>query len=63
MECFGSVAIYLWQPEREHIEAQNTTFDTKTAFFMTDVAEMNLKGIIFRKKGCKANVKTHSGKV
>ncbi|XDV23169.1 hypothetical protein PO909_027868 [Leuciscus waleckii] len=62
MECFGPAAIYLRKPERERIEAQNTPFDAKTAFFVTDADEMYLKGTLVSKEGGKATIKTHSGK-
>ncbi|KAL6457924.1 hypothetical protein MHYP_G00331540 [Metynnis hypsauchen] len=63
MECFGPAAIYLRKPERERIEAQNTPFDAKTAYFVTEPSEMYLKGVLQSKEGGKATVKTLSGKV
>ncbi|KAL7891470.1 hypothetical protein AOLI_G00009460 [Acnodon oligacanthus] len=63
MECFGSAAIYLRKPERERIEAQNTPFDAKTAYFVAEPGEMYLKGVLQSKEGGKATVKTLSGKV
>ncbi len=63
MECFGPAAIYLRKPERERIEAQNTPFDAKSAFFVTDAAEMYLKSTLVSKEGGKATVKTYCGKV
>ncbi|ROL54779.1 Myosin heavy chain, fast skeletal muscle [Anabarilius grahami] len=62
MECFGPAAVYLRKPERERIEAQNTPFDAKTAFFVTDADKMYLKGVLVSREGGKATVKTHSGK-
>ncbi|KTF72200.1 hypothetical protein cypCar_00050306, partial [Cyprinus carpio] len=62
MECFGPAAVYLRKPERERIEAQNTPFDAKTAFFVAEPEEMYLKGTLVSKEGGKATVKTHSGK-
>ncbi|XP_028263055.1 myosin heavy chain, fast skeletal muscle-like [Parambassis ranga] len=62
MECFGPAAIYLRKPERERIEAQNTPFDAKTAYFVTEPAEMYLKGKLVKKEGGKAIVETLSGK-
>uniref|UniRef100_A0A8C2KG31 Myosin heavy chain, fast skeletal muscle-like n=1 Tax=Cyprinus carpio TaxID=7962 RepID=A0A8C2KG31_CYPCA len=62
MECFGPAAVYLRKPERERIEAQNTPFDAKTAFFVVDADEMYLKGTLVSKEGGKATVKTLSGK-
>lgn len=63
MECFGPAAIYLRKPERERIEAQNTPFDAKSAYFVIDADEMYLKGTLTSREGGKATVKTHSGKV
>uniref|UniRef100_A0A671KW99 Myosin heavy chain, fast skeletal muscle-like n=1 Tax=Sinocyclocheilus anshuiensis TaxID=1608454 RepID=A0A671KW99_9TELE len=62
MECFGPAAIYLRKPERERIEAQTAPFDAKTAFFVTDAAEMYLKSNLVSREGGKATVKTHCGK-
>uniref|UniRef100_A0A3P8UKS8 Myosin heavy chain, fast skeletal muscle-like n=1 Tax=Cynoglossus semilaevis TaxID=244447 RepID=A0A3P8UKS8_CYNSE len=62
MECFGAAAVYLRKPERERIEAQNTPFDAKTAYFVTEPAEMYLKGKLVKKEGGKATVETLSGK-
>ncbi|KAK7136475.1 hypothetical protein R3I93_016715 [Phoxinus phoxinus] len=62
MECFGPAAIYLRKPERERIEAQNTPFEAKTAFFVTEPSEMYLKGVLASKEGGKATVKTLCGK-
>lgn len=63
MECFGPAAVFLRKPERERIEAQNTPFDAKTAYFVTDQQEMYLKGVLVSKEGGKATVKTLCGKV
>lgn len=63
MECFGPAAVYLRKPEKERIEAQNKAFDAKTAVFVTDAAEMYLKGTLKSKEGGKANVDTEGGKV
>ncbi|XP_026089910.1 myosin heavy chain, fast skeletal muscle-like [Carassius auratus] len=62
MECFGQAAIYLRKPEKERIEAQTAPFDAKTAFFVTDAAEMYLKSTLVSREGGKATVKTHCGK-
>ncbi|XP_073699561.1 uncharacterized protein [Garra rufa] len=62
MECFGPAAIFLRKPERERIEAQNTPFDAKTAYFVAEPAEMYLKGTLVSREGGKATVKTHCGK-
>ncbi len=63
MECFGPAAVYLRKPERERIEAQTAPFDAKTAFFVTDQAEMYLKSTLVSREGGKVTVKTHCGKV
>ncbi|XP_023270014.1 myosin heavy chain, fast skeletal muscle-like [Seriola lalandi dorsalis] len=62
MECFGPAAIYLRKPERERIEAQNTPFDAKTAYFVTEPAEMYVKGKVVKKEGGKATVEIKGGK-
>ncbi|RXN06570.1 myosin heavy fast skeletal muscle-like protein [Labeo rohita] len=62
MECFGPAAVYLRKPERERIEAQNTPFDAKTAYFVAEPAEMYLKGTLVSREGGKATVKTLCGK-
>ncbi len=63
MECFGPAAIYLRKPERERIEAQNTPFDAKTSYFVSEPAEMYLKGKLTKREGGKATVETLTGKV
>lgn len=63
MECFGPAAVYLRKPEKERIEAQNTPFDAKTAYFVSEPAEMYLKGKLLKKEGGKATVETLNGKV
>uniref|UniRef100_A0A8D3D3F4 Uncharacterized protein n=1 Tax=Scophthalmus maximus TaxID=52904 RepID=A0A8D3D3F4_SCOMX len=60
--CFGPAAIYLRKPERERIEAQTTPFDAKTSYFVTEPAEMYLKGKLTKKEGGKATVDTLCGK-
>ncbi|XP_056257596.1 myosin heavy chain, fast skeletal muscle-like [Seriola aureovittata] len=62
MEQYGPAAIYLRKPERERIEAQNTPFDAKTAFFVVDADEMYVKGKLTKKEGGKATVETDGGK-
>uniref|UniRef100_A0A665XCS6 Myosin heavy chain, fast skeletal muscle n=1 Tax=Echeneis naucrates TaxID=173247 RepID=A0A665XCS6_ECHNA len=62
MEQYGPAAIYLRKPERERIEAQNTPFDAKTAYFVADVEEMYLKGKLVKKEGGKATVECDGGK-
>lgn len=63
MECFGPAAVYLRKPERERIEAQNAPFDAKTAYFVTEVNEMYLKGKVTKRDGGKVTVETLCGKV
>ncbi|KAG9333854.1 hypothetical protein JZ751_010004, partial [Albula glossodonta] len=58
MEAFGPAAIYLRKPERERIEAQNTPFDAKTAYFVAEPKEMYLKGKLISREGGKATVET-----
>uniref|UniRef100_H2L9I1 Myosin, heavy chain b n=1 Tax=Oryzias latipes TaxID=8090 RepID=H2L9I1_ORYLA len=62
MECFGPAAPYLRKPERERLEAQNTPFDAKTAYFVTEPSEMFLKGKLVKREGGKATVETLDGK-
>ncbi|KAG7493409.1 myosin heavy chain, fast skeletal muscle-like [Solea senegalensis] len=62
MECFGPAAIYLRKPERERIEAQNTPFDAKSSYFVTEPTEMYLKGKLTKREGGKATVETLTGK-
>nr|XP_046239593.1 myosin heavy chain, fast skeletal muscle-like [Scatophagus argus] len=62
MECFGPAAIYLRKPEKERLEAQNTPFDAKTAYFVAEPSEMYLKGKLVKREGGKATVETLSGK-
>ncbi|KAL2091271.1 hypothetical protein ACEWY4_013534 [Coilia grayii] len=58
MECFGPAAIYLRKPERERIEAQSKPFDAKTAFFVVDKEQDYVKGVLEKREGGKATVKT-----
>nr|XP_057902678.1 myosin heavy chain, fast skeletal muscle-like [Doryrhamphus excisus] len=62
MECFGPAAIYLRKPERERLEAQNTPFDAKTAYFVSEPTEMYVKGKLVKKEGGKASVEVKAGK-
>nr|XP_020465957.1 myosin heavy chain, fast skeletal muscle-like [Monopterus albus] len=62
MEAFGPAAIYLRKPEKERIEAQNTPFDAKTAYFVADPDEMYVKGKLVKNEGGKATVQTVTGK-
>ncbi|MEQ2195440.1 hypothetical protein XENOCAPTIV_012948 [Xenoophorus captivus] len=54
--------MYLRKPERERIEAQNTPFDAKTAYYVSEPAEMYLKGKLVKKEGGKATVEVQGGK-
>ena len=63
MECFGPAALYLRKSNRERVEAQNTAFDAKTAYYVTEPAEMYLKGKLVTKEGGKATVEIQGGKV
>lgn len=63
MECFGPAAIYLRKSERERIEAQNTPFDAKTAFYAAEPAQMYVKGKLLKREGGKATVEVVGGKV
>ncbi|XP_075941907.1 myosin heavy chain, fast skeletal muscle-like [Anarhichas minor] len=58
MAQYGPASIYLRKPERERIEAQNSPFDAKTAFFVVDPVEMYLRGKLVKKEGGKATVET-----
>ncbi|MED6245919.1 hypothetical protein ATANTOWER_010186, partial [Ataeniobius toweri] len=62
MECFGPAAIYLRKPEKERLEAQNTPFDAKSAYFVSEPTEMYLKGKLVKREGGKATVETLTGK-
>lgn len=63
MECYGPAAVYLRKPERERMEAQNTPFDAKTAYYVSEPKEMYLKGVLQNREGDKVTVKTLCGKV
>ncbi|XP_054614444.1 myosin heavy chain, fast skeletal muscle-like [Dunckerocampus dactyliophorus] len=58
MAQYGPASIYLRKPEKERIEAQNRPFDAKTACFVPDVKELYIKGVVQKKEGGKATVKT-----
>eukprot|EP00064_Thunnus_orientalis_P021007 superscaffoldBa00006118_g21161 len=62
MEAYGPAAIYLRKPEKERLEAQNTPFDAKTAYFVACPDEMYVKGKLVKKEGGKATVETLDGK-
>ncbi|KAJ8400135.1 hypothetical protein AAFF_G00398290 [Aldrovandia affinis] len=61
MEVFGPASIYLRKTERERIEAQNTPFDAKTAYFVAEPKEMYLKGKLISREDGKATVETLEG--
>ncbi|KAJ8367015.1 hypothetical protein AAFF_G00333890 [Aldrovandia affinis] len=61
MATFGPASIYLRKPERERIEAQNTPFDAKTAYFVAEPKEIYLKGKLISREGGKATVETRDG--
>uniref|UniRef100_A0A673BT29 Myosin motor domain-containing protein n=1 Tax=Sphaeramia orbicularis TaxID=375764 RepID=A0A673BT29_9TELE len=62
MEQYGPAAIYLRKPEKERIEAQNTPFDAKTAFFVVDADELYVKCKLIKREGGKATVETDGKK-
>ncbi|XP_051932798.1 myosin heavy chain, fast skeletal muscle-like isoform X2 [Hippocampus zosterae] len=62
MECYGPAAVFLRKPERERIEAQNTPFDAKSAYFVAEPTEMYVKGKLVKKEGGKATVEIKGGK-
>nr|XP_043871785.1 myosin heavy chain, fast skeletal muscle-like isoform X2 [Solea senegalensis] len=62
MEAYGPASIYLRKPEKERLEAQNTPFDAKTAYFVTDTEDMYVKGKLVKREGGKATVDTITGK-
>lgn len=63
MEAYGPASIFLRKPEKERLEAQNTIFDAKTAYFVTDAVDMYVKGKLTKREGGKATVDTFAGKV
>ncbi|XP_024920116.1 myosin heavy chain, fast skeletal muscle [Cynoglossus semilaevis] len=62
MEAYGPASIFLRKPEKERLEAQNTIFDAKTAYFVTDAVDMYVKGKLTKREGGKATVDTFAGK-
>ncbi|XP_006791684.1 myosin heavy chain, fast skeletal muscle-like [Neolamprologus brichardi] len=62
MEAYGPASIYLRKPEKERLEAQNTPFDAKSAYFVTDADDMYVKGKLIKREGGKATVETLTGK-
>ncbi|XP_029978497.1 myosin heavy chain, fast skeletal muscle-like [Sphaeramia orbicularis] len=63
MAVFGEAAPFLRRPERERVEAQNRSFDAKTAVYVADPKELFVKGTLQSKEGGKATVKTNAGQV
>lgn len=63
MQQYGPAAVYLRKPEKERLEAQNTPFDAKSAYFVVVPDEMYVKGKLVKKEGGKATVETLTGKV
>uniref|UniRef100_A0A3B3B3F1 Myosin-7B n=1 Tax=Oryzias melastigma TaxID=30732 RepID=A0A3B3B3F1_ORYME len=62
MEQYGPASVFLRKPERERIEAQNTPFDAKTAYFVVDPDELYVKCKVVKKEGGKVTVETDGGK-
>lgn len=62
MEQYGPAAIYLRKPEKERIEAQNTPFDAKSAYFVVDTEDMYVKAKLMKREGGKATLETLLGK-
>uniref|UniRef100_A0A3Q3XCF8 Myosin, heavy chain b n=1 Tax=Mola mola TaxID=94237 RepID=A0A3Q3XCF8_MOLML len=62
MERFGPAAVYLRKSEKERIEAQNTPFDAKTAYYVVEPSQMYVKGKVLKKEGGKATVEINGGK-
>ncbi|KAM9784598.1 myosin-4-like [Syngnathus typhle] len=60
MAQYGPASIYLRKPEKERIEAQNRPFDAKTACFVPDPKELYIRGVVQKKEGGKATVKTQA---
>jgi myosin protein heavy chain len=56
MQIYGKAAIYLRKPERERIEAQTAPFDSKNSCYVTDKAELYLKGLITARADGKCTV-------
>ena len=61
MAVFGPASVFLRKPEKERIEAQNTPFDAKTAYFVAEPKEMYLKGKLVGREDGKATVETLEG--
>ena len=62
MEEYGHAAVYLRKSERERMEAQSRPFDSKNMCFVSDKAELYLKGLVVaRHDGGKCDVKMEIG--
>uniref|UniRef100_A0A3Q3DUB8 Myosin N-terminal SH3-like domain-containing protein n=1 Tax=Hippocampus comes TaxID=109280 RepID=A0A3Q3DUB8_HIPCM len=60
MAQYGPASIFLRKPEKERIEAQSRPFDAKTACFVPDPKDLYIRGVVQKKEGGKATVKTES---
>ncbi|XP_037113421.1 myosin heavy chain, fast skeletal muscle-like [Syngnathus acus] len=60
MAQYGPASVFLRKPERERIEAQNRPFDAKTACFVPDPKELYIRGVVQKKEGGQATVKTQA---
>ncbi|XP_077387191.1 myosin-4-like [Festucalex cinctus] len=60
MAQYGPASIYLRKPEKERLEAQNRPFDSKTACFVPDAKDLYVRGVVQKKEGGKATVKTET---
>ncbi|XP_077474736.1 myosin-4-like [Stigmatopora argus] len=60
MAQYGPASIFLRKPEKERIEAQNRPFDARTACFVPDPKQLYIKGVIQKKEGGSATVKTEA---
>lgn len=63
MAQYGPAAVFLRKPERERIEAQNRSFDARTACFVPDAKELYIRGVIQSKEGGHVTVKTEADEV
>lgn len=63
MAQYGPASIFLRKPEKERIEAQNRPFDARTACFVPDPKDLYIRGVVQKKEGGKATVKTESNEV
>ncbi|XP_077590532.1 myosin-1-like [Stigmatopora nigra] len=63
MAQYGPASIFLRKPEKERIEAQNRPFDARTACFVPDPKNLYIKGVIQKKEGGSATVKTEANEM